>query len=605
MGKNQDKEKPTRLAIVNPDLCKPNECNLECKKACPVNRIGKECISVTKESKVSYISEVLCIGCSACAKKCPFKAITIVNLPTSLEKQISHRYSANGFKLHRLPIPRLGQVLGLVGTNGIGKSTALKILGGKLKPNLGDLETPPEWNRILDNYKGSELQGYFNKILGSKIKTSYKIQYIDKLPKILKKGAKSLTVAQALEKMDQRSKRGTYIEMLNLEDLLNRDIENLSGGELQRFYMALICMQDSDVYMFDEPSSYLDVKQRLSAAKAIGSVKESRYVVVVEHDLAILDLMSDYGCVLYGLPGAYGVITKPFSIKMAINVFLDGFVPTENMRFREEALKFNVTESVEIKGKNMQYFYKAMKKTFEGSFKLLIEEGCFKESEIILFLGENGMGKTTFINLIAGITKPDSETTLPQLSVSLKPQKILTTFKGTVRELFLKKIKHSFLDMNFFNDVVKPLKIEYVLDSQLSFLSGGELQRIAIILCLGKDANIYLLDEPSAYLDCDQRIVVSKMLKRFIYNKKRTAFVVEHDLIMATYLADKVVSFSGRPGVESTASSPMPLETGMNAFLKNLDVTFRRDQNNHRPRINKLDSAKDREQKESGKYFFI
>lgn len=72
-----------------------------------------------------------------CPPRCPFEAIAIINLPTNLDSQVTHRYTANAFKLHRLPTPRPGQVLGLVGTNGIGKSTALKILAGKLKPNLG------------------------------------------------------------------------------------------------------------------------------------------------------------------------------------------------------------------------------------------------------------------------------------------------------------------------------------------------------------------------------------------------------------------------------------------------------------------------------------
>lgn len=604
MAKNDDNQRPSRLAVVNPELCKPKECRLECRSACPVNRIGKECITVTKSSTISRISEVLCIGCSACAKKCPFGAITIVNLPTNLEKEVSHRYTANGFKLHRLPVPRLGQVLGLVGTNGIGKSTALKILGGKIKPNLGNFENPPDQSAVLGNYKGSELQGYFTKLFANKIKTSFKIQYIDKLPKILKKKLDTLTVAQVLEKMDQRKCKKRYVEMLNLGNILERDVGNLSGGELQRLYIALICLQESEVYMFDEPSSYLDVKQRLAAARAIRSIREDKYVVVVEHDLAVLDLMSDYGCVLYGVSGAYGVITSPFSIKMAINVFLDGFVPTENMRFRPEGLKFNITEGIEAKDKSVRYEYGSMCKSFDTSFRLKIEGGSFSESEIILFLGENGMGKTTFVNLVAGLVEPDDGDLFPQLSTSIKPQKILPTFKGTVRELFLKKIKTSFMDLDFSNNVIKPLKVDHIMDSCVSNLSGGELQRISIILCLGKGANIYLIDEPSAYLDCDQRITVAKVIKRFIYNRKKTAFVVEHDLIMSTYLADKVVFFTGTPGVEGNATCPMSTEDGMNLFLKNLDITFRRDPDNYRPRINKFDSVKDREQKETGRYFF-
>ena len=121
-------------------------------------RSGKQCIEVAPEYRIAYISERLCIGCGICPKKCPFDAINIINLPTNLETQVTHRYSANSFKLHRLPMPRPGQVLGLVGTNGIGKSTALKILSGKLKPNLGRYDNPPDWEDILKYFRGSELQ---------------------------------------------------------------------------------------------------------------------------------------------------------------------------------------------------------------------------------------------------------------------------------------------------------------------------------------------------------------------------------------------------------------------------------------------------------------
>lgn len=137
------------------------KCRQECKKSCPVVRTGKLCIEVTPESKIAFISERLCIGCGICPKKCPFGAIHIINLPTNLESEVTHRYSANSFKLHRLPMPRPGQVLGLVGTNGIGKSTALKVLSGKLKPNLGRYDNPPDWEEILKYFRGSELQSTY------------------------------------------------------------------------------------------------------------------------------------------------------------------------------------------------------------------------------------------------------------------------------------------------------------------------------------------------------------------------------------------------------------------------------------------------------------
>ncbi|ELA41786.1 uncharacterized protein VICG_01138 [Vittaforma corneae ATCC 50505] len=365
-------------------------------------------------------------------------------------------------------------------------------------------------------------------------------------------------------------------------------------------------MKNADCYVFDEPTSFLDVKQRLSAAKEIRNMAEdNKYVLVVEHDLAILDLMSDYGCVLYGMSGAYGVITAPHTIKAAINIFLDGFIPTENMRFREQALKFNIQEIEEARSdQRNQFEYPAVTKTYEG-FKLSISVGQFSQSQIIVFLGENGMGKSTFVNLIAGLIENDEKEAFIGFSVSLKSQKILPKQKGMVRDVFNSKIRSAFADQGFQTEVVRPLGIDYLLDQEITSLSGGELQRIAIILCLGQEADIYLFDEPSAFLDSDQRICVAKIIKKFIYNKKKTAFVVEHDLIVGTYLADRVVVFEGMPGIESRASAPMDLAEGMNLFLKSLDVTFRRDPENYRPRVNKPESAKDREQKESNTYFFV
>ena len=605
MAKNIEKQDLKRLAIVNEDLCRPNDCALECKKACPVNRTGKQCIVV---DKISKISETLCIGCSACAKKCPFKAITIINLPSNMTKDCSHRYGENSFKLHRLPVPKVGKVLGLVGTNGIGKSTALQILSGKIKPNLGNFEKEPDWADILKNYRGSEVHGFFTKLLENRIVTSNKIQYIEKVPKLLKKrfNNENLKVSEVLDAMDSRNKKDYYIEKMCLEAILTRKLDELSGGELQRFCIAVASMKQADCYVFDEPTSFLDVKQRLTAAKEIRALAEdNKYVLIVEHDLAILDLMSDYGCVLYGQSGAYGVITAPQSIKASINIFLDGFIPTENMRFREQALKFNIQEIEEgSKEKRTQYSYPSVTKTYEN-FKLVVEAGDFTQSQIIVFLGENGMGKSTFVNLIAGALQNDQKTDFIGFSVSLKPQSILPKNKSSVRNFFMSRIPGSFSDQSFQTDVVKPLNIEYILDQEITSLSGGELQRIAIILCLGKEADIYLLDEPSAFLDSDQRICIAKIIRKFIYNKKKTAFIVEHDLIVGTYVADKVVVFEGTPGISSVASSPMDLKNGMNRFLKNLDVTFRRDSENYRPRVNKPDSSLDREQKASNNYFFV
>ncbi|KAL0246415.1 hypothetical protein GEMRC1_007627 [Eukaryota sp. GEM-RC1] len=248
--------------------------------------------------------------------------------------------------------------------------------------------------------------------------------------------------------------------------------------------------------------------------------------------------------------------------------------------------------------------YPDMKKKL-GNFNLEVEAGEFTESEIIVLLGENGTGKTTFIRMLAGLLKPDNDEEIPELHVSYKPQKIAPKFEGTVQFLFHQKIRDAYTHPQFVTDVITPLQLKKLFDREVKTLSGGELQRVALALCLGKPADIYLIDEPSAYLDSEQRIITAKVIRRFIMHTKKTAFIVEHDFIMATYLADRVVVHDGNPGTQCVARTPSTLLSGMNTFLCNLDITFRRDPTNYRPRINKWNSQKDKEQKGSGKYFFL
>ncbi|TKX23893.1 translation initiation factor RLI1 [Elsinoe australis] len=600
-------DKLTRIAIVNSDKCKPKKCRQECKKSCPVVRTGKLCIEVDPSSKIAFISERLCIGCGICPKKCPFDAINIINLPTNLETQVTHRYSANSFKLHRLPTPRPGQVLGLVGTNGIGKSTALKILSGKLKPNLGRYDNPPDWEEILKYFRGSELQNYFTKVLEDDLKAVIKPQYVDQIPKAVKG-----TNRQVGSLIQQRCQVGQerldeIIDTLELRQVFDRDVDLLSGGELQRFAIALTCVQKADVYMFDEPSSFLDVKQRLAAGRLIRSLlKPDVYVIVIEHDLSVLDYLSDFICVLYGKPSIYGVVTYPSSVREGINIFLDGHIPSENLRFREESLHFKIGEAGEeyLVDKSRSYGYPKMEKTL-GDFHLTVEAGEFTDSEILVLMGENGTGKTTFFKMLAGAEKPDGTKKVPAMNISMKPQKITPKFQGTVRQLFFKKIKAAFLSPQFQTDVYKPLHLDDFIDQEVQNLSGGELQRVAIVLALGIPADIYLIDEPSAYLDSEQRIIAARVIKRFIMHSKKTAFVIDHDILFSTYLADRIIVFDGQPSVKARANAAESVMSGCNRFLKTLDVTFRRDPGNYRPRINKYQSQMDQEQKASGNYYFL
>jgi ATP-binding cassette subfamily E protein 1 len=413
---------------------------------------------------------------------------------------------------------------------------------------------------------------------------------------------------------DKLGKFGQISQDLELAHLRSRSFHELSGGELQRVAIALLCIQDAQIYMFDEPSSFLDVRQRLAAARVIRELMTvDRYIVVVEHDLSVLDYLSDFVCCLWGSAGAYGVVTMPFSVREGINIFLDGKIPTENLRFRQVSLTFKLSrpdDQIDQNDQLSQTKYPRLRKTISNNgFQLEVQAGHFCKSEIIVMLGQNGTGKTTFIRMLAGLLAPDSEEgdddSLPQLNVSYKPQSITPKFEGTVSDLFLAKMGDAFSHPQFQADVAKPMLMDAVLHRSIQSLSGGELQRVALVLALGRPADIYLIDEPSAYLDAEQRIVAARVIKNFVLTTRSSAFIVEHDFIMATYLADRVVVYDGKPGISCTASQPLDLVVGMNRFLMQLGITVRRDQTNFRPRINKIDSIKDREQKESGHYFLL
>ncbi len=589
-----------RVAVLDPDKCRPKHCDSICIRFCPKVRSKIEAIRFEGEKPV--IIEALCSGCGICIKKCPFNAISIVNLPDELEEEASHRFDVNSFKLFRIPIPSPGVVLGLLGQNGIGKTTAIHILSGEIKLNLGRYDNPPDWPEIIQHFRGSTLQEYFQRLSETRFKIVYKPQYVDKIPRII-----SGKVCEVLEKVNDRDKLKTIAEQLQLGAVWNRGLDVLSGGELQRVAVAATLCREADVYLFDEPSSYLDVRQRLEVARAIRGLKnEGKTVIVAEHDLAIIDYLSDQICLFYGVPGVYGIASHVHGVRVGINIYLQGFIPDENMRFRKEPIEFHVKPpsagrgagQILVKWENMQKSYKG--------FQLEVEAGEAKEGEVIGILGPNGIGKTTFVKLLAGIEKADEGVSvmLYELQVSYKPQYISAEFEGTVEVLLRSVAKDEFTSGWYQTEISNPLKMQPLLGRQLNELSGGELQRVAIAACLSRNVQLYLLDEPSAYLDVEERLIMAKTIRRVVESRNVTAFVVEHDVVAQDFIADRLMVFKGEPGVNGQANQPVSLRKGMNFFLKEMGITFRRDAATKRPRVNKEDSQMDKHQKEIGEYYY-
>jgi len=588
----------TRVAVLDADRCKPKRCGRLCHRFCPIVRSRIEAIRFENDKPV--IVESLCTGCGICIKKCPFTAISIVNLPDELEKERSHRFGENTFKLYRLPTPSPGVVLGLLGQNGIGKTTTLKILSGEIKLNLGNYEEPPDWSDIVRHFRGSTLQDYFQKMAEGKLRVAHKPQYVDKIPKVV-----SGSVGELLEKVDESKKLDKMAEQLELKQLWNRSLEVLSGGELQRVAVAAVTCREADIYLFDEPSSYLDVKQRLEVAKAIRSLKsDGKTIIVAEHDLAIIDYLSDQICVFYGEPSVYGIVSNVHGVRTGINIYLQGYIPDENVRFRKEEVIFHEkSPTVSFGAGEMLLKWEQVEKTYED-FKLVAHSGEIERGEIIGILGPNGIGKTTFVKILAGIEEADDEKKLGELKVSYKPQYISAEYEGTVQELLMGVAKENFSSSWYKTEILQPLRLHLLLDRNVAELSGGELQKVAIAACLSQRAELYLLDEPSAYLDVEERLNMARAIRRVVETHNVTAFVVEHDVVAQDFVADRLMVFTGEPGVRGTANSPTSLRDGMNMFLKEMEVTFRRDPTTKRPRVNKEGSKLDKFQKQIGEYYY-
>lgn len=533
----------------------------------------------------------------------------------------------------------------MLGSNGIGKSTIVKIYADEIIPNFGnfDLDNDPtipqtqkkkhitikyqdnEEKKVLEYFKGTETYNFFKDLYQKKIKVAIKKQSLKEEP--------SQKVLDSIHSLLLSSDNQEIYYELDIEPLLKIPYDKLSGGQKQRLMIFLTMIQNVDLYIFDEPTNYLDITQRLKIGKLIRKFAEKdKMVLVVDHDITIMDYIADVIHILYGVAGAYGIVSSPISCAEAINQFFEGYLSNDNVRFRQESYSYQLNLDVnsledEKKDDNKdddnninEGIIKQIKiisypdieiKFPESKFTLNVPSGSFSESSSVnIILGENDSGKTTFLKWLS---------TNQNEIISIKPQYPEEMFNNpkyqdlTTQELISELIPQTYGDMNFQTNVIRALDISGFDSTLLRDLSGGELQKLALIITLGKNAKYYLFDEPSASLDIEERVKVIKVIKRFLVHNQKIGFIVEHDIAMAFSLIKDVESHvivfqieNNLDEHEIKASSSLPLNgiDGLQMFLKTANITFRMGLYSKfkRYRINRLGSSKDIEQKREGKY---
>ena len=509
-----------------------------------------------------------------------------------------HRYSLNGFRLFRLPTPTKESVVGILGPNGMGKSTAFNALAGRMIPNLGDwLDQEPEWDSVINSLPKGELRDFFISVRDGGIKVALKPQNVDRLPKRIQG-----TVEGLLRKVDERQLFDEMTSALGISHLLERTVQQLSGGELQRMAICATILRDAEVYFFDEPSSYLDIHERMRIVRIIQELSETKRVIVIEHDLAVLDVLADLVHIVYGKKGAFGIFTPARSTRTAINAYLDGFLVEENVRIRDKPIRFlKHHERNSEKGSVVVQWGDLGKKL--GDFELSTGEGSVHRSEVVGVVGPNGTGKSTMIKILAGEHEYDQGWVTNEAKISYKPQHIDADMDCTVQMWLDSELGMRWRSGEFNVNVIRALGVDSLLPKRVKKLSGGERQAVSIAVCLGREADLYLLDEPSAHLDANARMEAAKAIRRTMEANEKSAFVIDHDVYFIDIVSDSLLVFEGQGGVYGKAMGPYSLRDGMNRFLEDVNVTFRRDHDSKRPRINKSKSRKDREQREKGDFY--
>lgn len=629
-----------KVFLIDYDLCSPRSCNRLCVAKCPISlsndrkksHIKKDEVPIKykKSADKMIIIDELCLSCGICLNVCPRNAIySIFLLDEPDEDLITHEYNQelssttnqdqqkiqppHGFRLFGLPTLLPGRVTGLCGPNGIGKSTVLNILNGSLKPNFGNLAYGPtglKWQELIKHVKENEMRLHFKETYNGERHVAYKQQVL----KVLFERYKGKSVRNILMAHSTIEKKflSRIFDDLDIHAISDRQLEQCSGGELQRFSIAFILSQEADCYLVDEPCTFLDVKKRIKLAellraRSLGFGGKKNYpVLVVDHDLAVLDYMSDVTHLFYGKPHQFGVMTKVQTTKGGINAYLNGFLKTENTQFRKKKISFRRSVA-DHNWENARIFmeYGKVSKTFEG-FRLDVDPGTIYEGEILGIVGENGTGKSTFAKILTGQLKPDPESEFTSINryVSYKPQYITKNHPGTVKEFIMKYSQNYDFSEGMTQILYGPLGVDQIFETQVNSLSGGQLQRVFICTCLAKRAELYILDEPSAYLDVEERLHISSVIRAVTKRNSATAIVIEHDIAIIDALSDRLFLFTGTPGVRGKTIGPLTKGEGMNEFLKILDITFRRDEDTGRARINKKGSSIDRRQRTNNQYFY-
>lgn len=518
-----------------------------------------------------------------CINKYPVPgAIRLIRLPDESGTPI-HQFAENGFRLYNLPEISPDKIIGLLGPNGVGKSVSMDIISGRLRPNLA--QSDASIRAVLEQFRGTVLHQHLLQVFDQELSVSYKIQRVEQLQQ------QDIVVKKFLSDVPEE-----LISALGILHVMSRRTGVLSGGELQRVLLARHIAADAQLYVFDEPSTYLDVKQRLNTAKLIAGI-QSGSVFVIDHDLTILDMCSDQIHVYYGDPSAFGYVSDSLSVREGINQYITGYLRSHNIAFRKKPLEFSQETQQETGSATTLLEYSALSKNLE-TFNMEVSSGQIRRKEVVAVFGENALGKTVFAKLLAGVLTADSGN-VDSKTIAYKPQHIKAS---SVR---VEDFIDAHIDMTdvFFKKLIRQaFGLDMVYDQTLESLSGGQLQKLAITYCLSQDAQLYVLDEPSAYLDVEARLRLSSLLKEFVAKKDTSILLIDHDLLLLANIAQRGIVFSGTPGIQGTASQPMHIRDALNVFLSSIDVTFRVDRQTSRLRANKPGSQKDIAQKTTGMY---